>query len=86
MAAQEDSNWLLNAEVQARIVPEKGRWLVTLVFIDTQDPSHILVREIASYRSKRLAEIHAQQMQLTAAKDPRGTQKVNKDDYNINPN
>ena len=82
----DDDSWLKDAEVQTRIIEERGRWVVSLVFIDTKDPSRILVNESADYRSKRLAEIHALNMQQTAAKDPRGTQKVNKDDYDINNN
>ncbi|MEO1013460.1 MAG: hypothetical protein AAFX53_19365 [Bacteroidota bacterium] len=83
---QDNDDWLLDAEVQTRIVEEKGRWGVALVFIDTKDPSRILVNEIADYRSKRLAEIAALNMKRTAEKDPRGIQKVNKDDYDINNN
>ncbi|MFP2997263.1 hypothetical protein ABN763_15200 [Spongiivirga sp. MCCC 1A20706] len=81
-----DSKWLLDAEVQYRIEEVKGRWEVSLVFIDTHDPKHILIKYINSYRSKRLAEISANAMKQTAEKDKRGTQKVNKDDYNINNN
>ncbi len=78
--------WLLDAEVQTKIEGVKGRWEVSLVFIDTKDPKHILIHKIGDYRSKRLAEINATYMQRTAAKDVRGTQKVNKNDYNINNN
>ncbi len=78
--------WLLDAEVQCKIEEINSRWEVSLVFIDTKDPNHILVRKINDYRSKRLAEIAAMYMQRTAAKDMRGTQKVNKNDYNINNN
>lgn len=81
-----DGDWLLDAEVRTQIVEERGRWTVSLVFIDTKDPSHVLVSEIADYRSKRLAEIHALNIKRTAEKDPRGAQKVNKDDYDINNN
>mgnify|MGYP003662184151 CR=1 FL=1 len=56
------------------------------MFINTKDPSHVLIQKIGDYRSKRLAEVYAKNMQQTAAKDIRGTQKVNKDDYNINNN
>ena len=82
----ENDEWLKDAEVQTRIEKERGRWVVSLVFIDTRDPSHVLIREIDDYRSKQLAEIAAKYMQQTAERDPRGTQKVNKDDYDINYN
>jgi len=78
--------WLLNAEVQYKIEEIKSRWEVSLVFIDTKDPNHILVQKIGDYRTKRLAEIYGKNMMKTAAKDVRGTQKVNEDDYNINNN
>ncbi len=78
--------WLLDAEVQYKIEEVNSRWEVALVFIDTKDPTHVLIQKIGSYRSQRLAEIYAKNMQHTAAKDIRGTQKVNKDDYHINNN
>ncbi|WP_336067427.1 hypothetical protein [Mesoflavibacter sp. CH_XMU1404-2] len=86
MSTNKDSKWLLDAEVQSKIEYVKGRWQVSLVFIDTKDPNHILIQTIGDYRSKRLAEIGAMYMQQNAAKDVRGTQKVNKDDYNFNNN
>jgi hypothetical protein len=88
MAKRNDpkDTWLLDAEVRTKIEKQNGRWEVSLIFIDTKDPKHILVHKIGDYRSKRLAEINAMYMQRTAAKDFRGTQKVNKNDYNINNN
>ncbi|MEM6297105.1 MAG: hypothetical protein AAF740_00275 [Bacteroidota bacterium] len=78
--------WLLNAEVKTRIEKVDGQWQVSLVFIDTKDPRHFLIRKINSHRTQRLAEISARYMQKTAARDARGTQRVNKDDYNFNYN
>ena len=34
---KDDDAWLQNAEVQTRIVEERGRWVVSLVFIDIKD-------------------------------------------------
>ena len=84
--SNQDDAWLLDSEVQSKVEKVKGQWQVSLVFIDTKDPTRILIREIASYRSENLAKISAKYMQQTAARDPRGTQKVNKDDYNFNIN
>lgn len=81
-----DGSWLMDAEVQTRIENEKGRWVVSLVFIDTKDPNRILVNRIGDYRSEQLARIYALNMQRTAEKDIRGTQKVKRDDYDINNN
>lgn len=78
--------WLLDAEVRTKIEEIKGRWEVSLVFINTTDPNQLLVRKIGDYRSKQLAEIYARNMQKTAAKDIRGTQKVDKSAYNFNNN
>jgi len=78
--------WLLDAEVRTKIEEIKGRWEVSLVFVNTTDPNQLLVRKIGDYRSKQLAEIYALNMQKTAAKDKRGTQKVDKSAYNFNNN
>ncbi len=88
MAGRNDPKdaWLLDAEVRTKIEEIKGRWEVSLVFINTTDPNQLLVRKIGDYRSKQLAEIYARNMQKTAAKDIRGTQKVDKSAYNFNNN
>ena len=86
MTKPKSDKWLLDAEVQSKVEYVKGRWLVSLIFIDTKDPNRLLIREIGDYRSERLAEIAALNMKNTAAKDMRGTQKVNKDAYNFNKN
>lgn len=88
MAKRNDpkSAWLLDAEVRTKIKEIKGRWEVSLVFVNTKDPNQLLVRKIGDYRSKRLAEVYALNMQKTAAKDIRGTQKVDKSAYNFNKN
>ncbi len=78
--------WLLDAEVQYKIVEQKSRWQVSLVFIDTKDPTHFIIKKMGDYRSKRLAEIYAINRMKTAARDVRGTQKVKKDAYHINNN
>ncbi len=78
--------WLLDAEVRTKIEEVKGRWEVSLIFINTKDSNQLLIRKIGGYRSKRLAEIYALNMQKTAAKDKRGTQKVDKSAYNFNNN
>ena len=80
------NDWPIDAEVQYKVTPVKGRWEVSLIFINTQDPNEVLVQVIGDYRSERLAEIYGRNIQQTAAKDPRGTQKVDKDAYDINNN
>lgn len=80
------NDWLIDAEVQYKVTPIKGRWEVSLIFINTKDPNQVLIQTIGDYRTERLAEIYGRSMQQTAAKDPRGTQKVDKDAYDINNN
>ena len=84
--SKQKSDWLLDAEVQYKVTPVKGRWEVSLIFINTKDPNQVLIQTIGDYRTERLAEIYGRSMQQTAAKDPRGTQKVDKDAYDINNN
>lgn len=79
-------NWLMDAEVQYRVVPIKGRWEVSLVFVNTRDPNQFLIQHLGDYRTKHLAEIHGRYMQQTAARDARGNKKINKDAYDINHN
>jgi len=81
-----DDAWLLDSEVQSRVEKVNGQWKVSLVFVDTNDPNHFLIKEMGTFRSEHLANISAKYMKQTAARDPRGTQKVNKDDYNFNIN
>ncbi|HAF76718.1 MAG TPA: hypothetical protein DCG42_05290, partial [Maribacter sp.] len=76
---KQKNNWLLDSEVQYKVTPVKGRWEVSLIFINTKDPNQVLIKTIGDYRSERLAEIYGRSMQQTAAKDPRGSQKVDKD-------
>lgn len=84
--ASDPDKWLLDAEVQSKVEYKKGRWFVSLIFIDTHNPNRFIVREIGDYRTERLAEIAALNMKNTAAKDVRGTQKVDKDAFDFNNN
>lgn len=81
-----DSKWLLDAEVRYVIDEVKGRWQVSLLFIDTKDPKHFFVKVMGDYHSEKLAIIYAENITKTSAKDARGTQKVKKDAYDINDN
>lgn len=81
-----DDAWLLDAEVRTKIDQVKGRWELSLIFINTTDPNQLLIKKIGDYRTKKLAEVYAIHIQQTAAKDIRGTQKVDKNAYNFNKN
>lgn len=78
--------WLMDAEVRTKIEEVTGRWEVSLVFVNATDPTQFLIKKIGDYRSKKLAEIYALNMQKTGAKDERGTQKVKQSAYNFNDN
>ena len=84
--SKQKSEWLLNAEVQYKVTPVKGRWEVSFIFINTKDPNQVLIQTIGDYRTERLADIYGRSIQQTAARDARGTQKVDKDAYDINNN
>ena len=81
-----NNEWLHDAEVRSEINLVKGRWEVSLIFIDATDPRHFLIQEIGDYHSERLAKIYAENITKTTAKDSRGTQKVKTDAYDINNN
>ncbi len=83
---KKDSAWLLTAEVKSRIVEKNGRWIVSLIFVDINNPVNILVQTMGDYQSKKQAEIYANFMQKTAAKETKSSHKVNNDDFNINNN
>ncbi|WP_369049092.1 hypothetical protein [Tenacibaculum sp. UWU-22] len=83
---KDDDNWLLNADVQYKIEEQNSRWIVFLIFIDIKDPNRILVHQINSYRTKKLAEIAALYMQKTAAKNYTGSKRLNTYAYHFNPN
>lgn len=80
------SDWLLTAEVKTRIVEKNGRWIVSLVFVDINNPVNFIVQRIGDYRSKKLAEIYANFTKKTAAKGSNKKHKANDDDFNINNN
>lgn len=82
----DDSKWLLNAEVRYFIDEIKGRWQVSLLFIDTNNPKRFFIKTMGDYHSEKLAIVYAENITKTSAKDARGTQKVKIDAYDINDN
>ncbi|MEL7362358.1 MAG: hypothetical protein AAFN13_09815 [Bacteroidota bacterium] len=74
-----DSDWLRDSEVMVDIRPEKGRFVIYLVFVSVHDPSKVLRRRITEARSEREAHLKARLYQRTAQKDPRGTLRVRPD-------
>lgn len=74
-----DSDWLRDSEVMVDIRPEKGRFVIYLVFVSIHDPSRFVRRRISEARSEREAHLKARLYQRTAQKDPRGTLRVRSD-------
>ena len=81
-----ESAWLMDAAVQSIVTKHKGRWEVSLRFVNPNNPRQFLIHKIADYRTKNLAEIAARYMSQTAAKDIRGTIKMDPNDFNTNTN
>ncbi|MEM1122601.1 MAG: hypothetical protein AAGJ18_19310 [Bacteroidota bacterium] len=78
-----DDWWLRDTAVTENIVKRKGMWEIQLVFAHYQQPNKLIKRIIASYPSKEKAELNAWYMRRLAAKDQRGTLKVQLEDFKI---
>lgn len=75
--------WLKDTAVNENIVQRKGMWEIHLVFAHHQDPKKLIKRVITGCTSKRKAEMTAQYMRRLAAKDARGTLKIDRDDFGL---
>ena len=82
----DDTDWLPDAEVKYFVEEIKGRWYVSLLFIDVNNPRRFLKKTIGDYHSEKLAKIYAENMLKTVSKDCRGTQKIKKNAYDTNDN
>ena len=83
MAFLSDDWWLRDTAVMENIVKRKGMWEIQLVFAHYQEPQKLIKRVIARYASKQKAELNAWYMKRLAAKDQRGTLKVNLDNFGL---
>ena len=80
-----DDWWLRDTAVIENIVRREGMWEIHLVFAHYQDPKKLIKRVISRYTSKSKAELSAWYMRRLAAKDQRGTLKVDIDDFDLCP-
>ena len=71
-----DYAWLNDSVVEHRIHEANGRWYVTMVFINSEDPNQLLLRPIDNYPSKQKAELFAGIFQRQIRRDPRGNNKL----------
>ena len=76
-----DDWWLRDTAVIENIVRREGMWEIHLVFAHYQEPEKLIKRVISRHTSKDKAELNAWYMRRLAAKDQRGTLKINLDDF-----
>lgn len=78
-----DDWWLRDTAVIENIVRREGMWEIHLVFAHFQEPYKLIKRVISRHPSKDKATLNAVYMRRLAAKDQRGTLKVNLDDFGL---
>ena len=78
-----DDWWLRDTAVIENIVKREGMWEIHLVFAHYQEPKKLIKRVISRFTCKNKAELNAWYMKRLAAKDQRGTLKVNLDDFKL---
>ena len=76
-----NDSWLLDSAVIDKIVPIRGNWDIYLVFADTKFPFRLIKRKITRCMTLKNAEFAADKMRRLAAKDQRGTLKVDETDF-----
>ncbi|GJM33807.1 MAG: hypothetical protein DHS20C18_28080 [Saprospiraceae bacterium] len=85
MAFLSDDWWLRDTAVIENIVKRDGMWEIQLVFAHFQEPQKLIKRVISRHSCKDRAELNAWYMRRLAAKDQRGTLKVNIEDFKLCP-
>lgn len=78
-----DDWWLRDTAVIESIVKREGMWEIQLIFAHYQEPHKLIKRVISRHTSKDRALLNAVYMRRLAAKDQRGTLKVNIDDFGL---
>ncbi|MEM1318870.1 MAG: hypothetical protein AAGG75_01370 [Bacteroidota bacterium] len=78
-----DDWWLRDTAVIDNVVRRDGMWEIHLVFAHYKEPRKLIKRIISRYPSKKKAELNAWYMKRLAAKDQRGTLKVDLDDFSL---
>tara|TARA_B100001245_G_C22799545_1_gene385445 strand:- start:198 stop:563 length:366 start_codon:yes stop_codon:yes gene_type:complete len=71
-----DDQWLMDSAVVENVVYNKGHWDIYLVFVDPLHPLKLIRRKISSYFTEKKALQAGNYMRRLAAKDQRGTIKV----------
>ncbi len=78
-----DDWWLRDTAVIENVVKREGMWEIQLVFAHYQEPCKLIKRVISRHTCKNKAELSAWYMRRLAAKDQRGTLKVDIDDFKL---
>ncbi len=81
-----DDSWMGETAVTENVVKTKGMWYIYLVFSHYKNPLLFIRRAISSCFTRKTALIYAAYMRRLAAKDSRGTLKMNPDDYHCHLN
>ena len=81
-----DSDWVQDSAVIDRIGYDKGKWLISLVFANPNASSNFIIRFIRSTISFKKAQVEAQFLRRSAAKDPRGTTTMSLEMFNCSEN
>ena len=68
--------WLLDSAVIDNVTERNGNWDVYLVFAHVVDPMKLIKRKITRCTTLKKAELAAGYMRRLAAKDQRGTLKI----------
>ena len=78
-----DDLWLKDSAVIEKIVRRDGFWEIQLLFVHYQEPTKFIKRNITRFTNRKKADLTANYMRRLAAKDQRGTLKVDLDDFNL---
>ncbi len=81
-----DDSWMGDTAVTENVINNKGLWHIYLVFSHYKNPLLLIRRAISVCFARQKAFVHAAYMRRLAAKDPRGTLKMNPKDYSWHPN
>ncbi|NUN99550.1 MAG: hypothetical protein HUU01_02920 [Saprospiraceae bacterium] len=81
-----DDRWLSDTAVIDQISVHNGLWLISLVFAHHKTPMKFLMRRITSHACPRRAEMMALYMRRLAAKDQRGTLKIELESFHTTLN
>lgn len=86
MAFIGEDDWLSDTAVIENVIRRKGAWEIHLLFAHYKAPLKFLSRLITSNACPKRAAMMAHFMRRLAAKDQRGTLKINLNDFHLPTN